>query len=195
MKPLTTRGLSQRHGLLAALLSSLAAGAAIGAPSGGEVLRLLVLERHVDLQRHVVHRGSHGAPNLCLACTDHNGAVGEAFGAPVLEAYAMMEASHLMSTNPLPKDGPHRAGSVGKLVGQEMAILDEKGEILKNEVKGEVCIRGPNVTKGYKNNPDANISAFQYGWFHTGDISFFFFIRMDICTSWVTSRSLLTVEV
>jgi len=97
----------------------------------------------------------------------------EAFGAPVLEAYAMTEASHLMSTNPLPEDGPHRAGSVGKPVGQEMAILDEKGEILKNDVKGEVCIRGPNVTKGYKNNPDANLSAFEYGWFHTGDIGFF----------------------
>uniref|UniRef100_A0A2P2N168 Uncharacterized protein MANES_14G025500 n=1 Tax=Rhizophora mucronata TaxID=61149 RepID=A0A2P2N168_RHIMU len=96
----------------------------------------------------------------------------ESLGAPVLEAYAMTEAAHLMSSNPLPEDGPHKAGSVGKPVGQEMAILDENGVAQGPNVKGEVCIRGPNVTKGYKNNPDANKVAFRYGWFHTGDLGF-----------------------
>ena len=85
----------------------------------------------------------------------------------------MTEATHLMSSNPLPEDGQHKAGSVGKPVGQEMAILDEKGEIQQEEVKGEVCIRGKNVTKGYKNNLEANEAAFQFGWFHTGDLGFF----------------------
>nr|DAD44782.1 TPA_asm: hypothetical protein HUJ06_003013 [Nelumbo nucifera] len=42
----------------------------------------------------------------------------------VLEAYTMTEALHLMDTNSLPEDGAHKPGSVGKLVGQEMAILD-----------------------------------------------------------------------
>lgn len=97
----------------------------------------------------------------------------EAFGAPVLEAYAMTEATHLMSSNPLPEEGPHKPGSVGKPVGQEMAILNEKGEIQEPNSKGEVCIRGPNVTKGYKNNPDANKAGFEFGWFHTGDIGYF----------------------
>ncbi|THG00295.1 hypothetical protein TEA_007498 [Camellia sinensis var. sinensis] len=96
----------------------------------------------------------------------------EAFGAPVLEAYAMTEATHLMSSNPLPEDGPHKAGSVGKPVGQEMAILDENGVQQEAGKSGEVCIRGPNVTKGYKNNPEANKSAFRFGWFHTGDLGF-----------------------
>jgi acyl-CoA synthetase (AMP-forming)/AMP-acid ligase II len=34
---------------------------------------------------------------------------------------------------------------------------------------GEVVIRGPNVTRGYQNNPQANESAFASGWFRTGD--------------------------
>lgn len=96
----------------------------------------------------------------------------EAFGAPVLEAYAMTEASHLMCSNPLPENGPHKPGSVGKPVGQEMCIMDENGVIQSAGANGEVCVRGPNVTKGYKNNPAANQEAFKFGWFHTGDLGF-----------------------
>lgn len=84
----------------------------------------------------------------------------------------MTEATHLMSSNPLPEDGPHKSGSVGKPVGQEMAILDENGVTQEANASGEVCIRGPNVTKGYKNNPEANRVAFQFGWFHTGDLGY-----------------------
>lgn len=51
-------------------------------------------------------------------------------------------------------------------------ILDENGVVQGINTKGEVCIRGPNVTKGYKNNPEANKSAFQTGWFHTGDVGY-----------------------
>ncbi|KAK4384983.1 Oxalate--CoA ligase [Sesamum angolense] len=54
-----------------------------------------------------------------------------------------------------------------------MAVLDENGVVQGANSNGEVCIRGPNVTKGYKNNPEANKSAFQFGWFHTGDLGFF----------------------
>jgi len=100
------------------------------------------------------------------------GRLEESFGAPVLEAYAMTEATHLMCSNPLPEDGPHKAGSVGKPVGQEMAILDESGKVLEADVNGEVCIKGENVTKGYKNNEEANKAAFLFDWFHTGDIGY-----------------------
>lgn len=94
------------------------------------------------------------------------------FSAPVLEAYAMTEASHQMSSNPLPAGGPRKPGSVGKPTGVEMAILDTEGRERETGVVGEVCVRGKNVTKGYRNNEKANEEAFKFGWFHTGDQGF-----------------------
>lgn len=183
------------HGLLAGLLSSLGAGASVTLPAAGRfsastfwsdmksynatwytavpTIHQIVLDRHESKPepsypelRFIRSCSASLAPSILSRLE-------EAFHAPVLEAYAMTEASHLMCSNPLPEDGPHKAGSVGKPVGQEMAILDEQGNIQSPGEKGEVCIRGPNVTKGYKNNPEANKTAFQFGWFHTGDVGFF----------------------
>ena len=47
--------------------------------------------------------------------------------------------------------------------------MDEQGALLPPGDVGEVVIRGPNVTPGYRNNPSANASAFTNGWFRTGD--------------------------
>nr|XP_043614291.1 probable CoA ligase CCL9 [Erigeron canadensis] len=183
------------HGLLAGLLSSLGAGAAVTLPAAGRfsattfwldmikynatwytavpTIHQIILDRHLAKPEPVYPKlrfirscSASLAPSI-LARLE------EAFGAPVLEAYAMTEATHLMCSNPLPEDGPHIPGSVGKPVGQEMAILDESGVEQKAGANGEVCIRGPNVTSGYKNNPEANKAAFLFGWFHTGDIGFF----------------------
>ncbi|XP_042512686.1 probable CoA ligase CCL9 [Macadamia integrifolia] len=182
------------HGLLAGLLSSLVAGAAVALPAAGRfsastfwsdminynatwytavpTIHQIILDRHLSKPepaypklRFIRSCSASLAPAILSRLE-------EAFGAPVLEAYAMTEASHLMSSNPLPEDGPHKPGSVGKPVGQEMAILDENGVPQPAQVSGEVCIRGPNVTMGYKNNPEANKAAFSFGWFHTGDIGF-----------------------
>jgi acyl-CoA synthetase (AMP-forming)/AMP-acid ligase II len=93
----------------------------------------------------------------------------ERFGAPVLEAYGMTEASHQMASNPLPAAGPRKPGSVGKGTGVDIAILDDKGNRLPNGQQGEVSIRGRNVMHGYRNNPDANAASFTNGYFRTGD--------------------------
>src|SRR5262245_50637589 len=93
----------------------------------------------------------------------------ERFGAPVLEAYGMTEASHQMSSNPLPAAGARKPGSVGRGTGVEIVILDDKGNCLPNGQQGEVSIRGRNVMHGYRNNPDANASSFTNGYFRTGD--------------------------
>src|SRR5262249_44834715 len=90
------------------------------------------------------------------------------FGAPVLEAYAMTEASHQMTSNPLPP-AVHKPGSVGRGTNVDMAIMDEAGNLLATGAPGEVVVRGPNVTHGYHNNPEANAAAFTNGWFRTGD--------------------------
>ena len=92
----------------------------------------------------------------------------ERFGAPVLEAYGMTEASHQMSSNHLPP-GLRTPGTVGSGTGVEITIMDETGKILGTHERGEVVIQGPNVTLGYHNNPQANQESFTREWFRTGD--------------------------
>jgi acyl-CoA synthetase (AMP-forming)/AMP-acid ligase II len=90
------------------------------------------------------------------------------FGAPVLEAYGMTEASHQMASNPLPP-AIHKPGSVGCGTNVDVGIMDEAGNVLPSGTPGEVVVRGPNVTHGYHNNAPANAAAFTNGWFRTGD--------------------------
>ncbi|OIW06344.1 hypothetical protein TanjilG_14989 [Lupinus angustifolius] len=183
------------HGLIAGLLSSLGAGAAVTLPAAGRfsastfwkdivnynatwytavpTIHQIILDRHQSNPEPVYPKLRFIRSCSASLAPAILSRLEETFGAPVLEAYAMTEASHLMSSNPLPEDGVHKAGSVGKPVGQEMATLDETGRVLETGVNGEVCIRGENVTKGYKNNPEANTAAFQFGWFHTGDLGYF----------------------
>jgi malonyl-CoA/methylmalonyl-CoA synthetase len=80
-------------------------------------------------------------------------------GQVVLERYGMTETLLLVS-NPL--DGERRAGTVGfPLPGVELRLDQGTGEIL---------VRGPNVFSGYRGRPEINATAFDDGWFRTGDI-------------------------
>jgi long-chain acyl-CoA synthetase len=66
---------------------------------------------------------------------------------------------------------PRTPGSIGYPVwGVEMAILDEKDQPVADGERGEICIRGHNVMKGYLGRPDATREALRGGWFHSGDI-------------------------
>ncbi|KAG8043965.1 hypothetical protein GUJ93_ZPchr0458g22309 [Zizania palustris] len=180
------------HGLLCGLLASLASGASVALPAAGRfsastfwpdmretgatwytavpTIHQIIIDRHLARPE-----AEYPALRFIRSCSASMAPVimeklEAAFGAPVVEAYAMTEASHLMTSNPLPEDGPRKAGSVGRAVGQEMAILDEEGRRVETGKSGEVCVRGANVTNGYKGNPEANEAAFRFGWFHTGDI-------------------------
>lgn len=93
------------------------------------------------------------------------------FGAPVVEAYGITEASHQVASNPLPPREP-RAGTVGFGTGAEIAIIDSQGRHLPSRSAGEVVIRGPSVMHGYRNNLAADAAAFIDGWFRTGDMGF-----------------------
>lgn len=76
-----------------------------------------------------------------------------------------------MTSNPLPHHGPRHPGSVGKGTGVAVRIFDDKGNQLSPGEQGEICIRGPNVTAGYLNNPAANATSFwPNGFFRTGDM-------------------------
>ncbi|CAL3967388.1 unnamed protein product [Diplocarpon coronariae] len=93
----------------------------------------------------------------------------EAYSAPVLEAYAMTEAAHQMTSNPLPP-AKRQPGSVGIGQGVEIRILDQAGKEVPQGSEAEICIRGENVTKGYLNNSQANKSSFTAdGFFRSGD--------------------------
>jgi acyl-CoA synthetase (AMP-forming)/AMP-acid ligase II len=93
----------------------------------------------------------------------------ETFGAPVLEAYGMTEASHQMASNPLPP-GQRRLGSVGVPMGTQLAVVDENWDEQGHELSGEVIVRGPGVVDGYLDNPAANEASFRDSWFRTGDV-------------------------
>jgi len=93
------------------------------------------------------------------------------FGVPVLEAYGMTEASHQMSSNPLPP-AERKPSSVGPGTGVKIGIMNDAGDLLATGQRGEVVIQGPNVVSGYENNPEANAKSFTNGWFRTGDQGF-----------------------
>lgn len=97
----------------------------------------------------------------------------QTFSCPVIESYGMTEAAHQMTSNSLPP-GSRKAGSVGVEAGPEVRLMDSGGRFI-SQGEGEIVIRGPNVTNGYEANPHANSSAFVIDpdgggdWFRTGD--------------------------
>lgn len=180
------------HGLMAATLTTLATGGTVIFPPGGKFSASAFWPSLVagkatwytavpTIQQILLARADKDYPKddpptlrfirSCSASLAPTVLVNveKAFGAPVLEAYAMTEAAHQMTSNPLPKHGPRKPGSVGLPQNVQVAILDDKNEKVPDGQIGEVCIRGENVTKGYQNNPTANEAAFAGGWFHTGD--------------------------
>ncbi len=90
-------------------------------------------------------------------------------GVPVIEAYSMTEASHQMTSNPLPP-GERKAGAVGLPAGAEVAIIGVDGDRVSQGAIGEVIVRGPGVMSGYGGDPSLTQAAFIDGWFRTGDL-------------------------
>lgn len=93
-------------------------------------------------------------------------------GARVLEGYGLTETSPVVSVMRI--DDPPRPGSCGRPVpGIEVAILDDDGRPLPSGETGEVCVRGPNVMKGYFNMAEATAETIRDGWLHSGDMGHF----------------------
>eukprot|EP00899_Mesostigma_viride_P002288 jgi/Mesvir1/1205/Mv17693-RA.1 len=98
------------------------------------------------------------------------------FGAPVLEAYSMTEASHMMTSNALPP-GIRIPGTVGVPVGVELAVMDDAGRRVADGSTGEVCVRGAGVITAYRGIPVSPATFFDADdesqgkpkWFRTGD--------------------------
>lgn len=180
------------HGLIGATLSSLAAGAALVATPGFLVTRIFQwMKTHrptwitaVPTMYQSILERAEANRNTIEACPlrlirSSSAALPEpvmmemerVFGAPVIESYGMTEAAHQMASNPLPP-AARVPGSVGPAAGPDVAIMNGAGELLPPNERGEVVIRGENVTVGYDNNAAANRAAFTAGWFRTGDEGF-----------------------
>jgi long-chain acyl-CoA synthetase len=94
------------------------------------------------------------------------------FGVRILEGYGLSETAPVVSFNQLQR--PTKPGTVGlPIFGVEVRCVDEHDNAVPAGARGEVVVRGPNVMKGYHNNPDATADATRGGWFRTGDIGQF----------------------
>ncbi len=178
------------HGLMAAVLATLGKGASVFASPGFDGLKffswldqanptwytavptmhqaiLTRARRNQDIidraRLRFIRSSSSSLPAQVLAELE------ETFNVPVVEAYAMTEASHQMTCNQLPP-GLRKPGTVGCAAGPTVAIMDEsEANLLETGDVGEIVIRGDNVTAGYENNQTANAECFVNGWFRTGD--------------------------
>ncbi len=93
------------------------------------------------------------------------------FGIPVIETYGISEAACQVAANPLPPLA-RKPGAAGIPVGNDLRVVDARGNARPAGENGEVVIRGANVFKGYLDNPSADRDAFREGWFRTGDLGF-----------------------
>lgn len=177
------------HGLVGAVLASLAAGASVVCTPGFSSARFFawldefaptwytavptmhqeILAR-AEAHRDIVARRPLRFIRSCSASLAPTllHTLETVFQAPALESYGMTEAAHQMASNPLPPCA-RKPGSVGVASGPEVAIMDAAGALLDAGATGEIVIRGPSVTSGYLGVPEANREAFTNGWFRTGD--------------------------
>jgi len=180
------------HGLIGALLSSVAAGAGIVCTSGFNAIEFFqwmeefqptwftavptihqgILTR-ARLQARKFNTDSLRFIRSCSAPLPPRimARLEEVFDVPVVEAYGMTEASHQISINPLPPK-ERKPGSVGVPVGQQVGIMDDAGNLLPVGAAGEIVIRGPNVTRGYISEAANDGKNTEEGWFHTGDLGY-----------------------
>lgn len=169
------------HGLIGALLSTIAAGASIHCAPGLDPRRFLTWASDSGATWYTAAPTVHHA--VVDAPGDHRGfrfirsasaalplplieRLEARFDAPVIEVYGVTEA-YQIAANPLPP-GERRPGTVGRPTGTEIRVLTD--DAIEESGAGEIVLRGPNVFRGYASPPGANEEAFVDGWFRTGDL-------------------------
>ena len=95
-------------------------------------------------------------------------------GCPLVEAYGLTETSPAACINPM--DIAEHSGAIGLPISStEACVMDDDGKVLPQGEVGELCIRGPQVMKGYWQRPEETAKSIDAdGWLHTGDVA-----RMD----------------
>jgi fatty-acyl-CoA synthase len=113
---------------------------------------------------------SYGMAEATLAITFHQ------LGTPIV--IDRVDAEAMKRGEAAPVDGSRTEGvlelvSCGKeFPGHELAIVSESGEPLGERRVGEIVVRGPSITTGYYQNPEATAEALKNGWLHTGDLGY-----------------------
>ncbi len=186
------------HGLIAALLSTLASGGTVLLPARGRfsahtfwddinavgatwytavpTIHQILLERAAD-DPAGSKRAALRFMRSCSAplTSEVAQALQDTFSAPVLCAFGMTEATHQVATTGI--DGAERgekpaetAGLVGRSTGPEIRIVGPDGRPLPQDAVGEVWLHGPTVVRGYLGDPAITSANFTDGWLRTGDL-------------------------
>jgi acyl-CoA synthetase (AMP-forming)/AMP-acid ligase II len=178
------------HGLIAALLSTLASGGTVLIPARGRFsahtfdddlhaahatwFTAVPTIHQILLGRKVTDVNPPRAPlrfiRSCSAALDPETAevLQKTFGAPVLSAYGMTEATHQMASTD--ENETLTAGLVGRSTGVQVRIAGDDGRPCRPDAVGEILVRGRTVVRGYLANPSATEQTFTDGWLHTGDL-------------------------
>ena len=186
------------HGLIAALLSTLASGGAVLLPARGRfsahtfwgdidavkatwytavpTIHQILLERnrtdstarHPAALRFIRSCSAPLTPETAQALHD-------VFSAPVVCAFGMTEATHQVSTTSIDSDENPTAtmgltGLVGRSTGPQIRIVAPDGQPLPQGAVGEVWLHGPTVVRGYLGDPAITAANFTEGWLRTGDL-------------------------
>ncbi len=105
--------------------------------------------------------------------SDLQSAVEKRLDCRVTQGYGLTETGPV--TNAVPLDGDPKSGSAGPLIpNTEAKIVDvESGKELETGERGEICVSGPQIMKGYLNNSEATAHTIDAdGFLHTGDIGY-----------------------
>ncbi len=92
-------------------------------------------------------------------------------GVPVYQGYGLTEAAPIISAN---SPSEHKLGTSGKIFPSiKCKIVDDNGNELPPNKKGQIIIKGDNVMKGYYKNPKETADTIKNGWLYTGDLGYF----------------------
>ncbi|MCV7199221.1 FadD7 family fatty acid--CoA ligase [Mycobacterium angelicum] len=183
------------HGLVAALLSSLASGGEVLLPARGRfsahtfwddieavgatwytavpTIHQILLERAAAESS----AGKKAALRFIRSCSapltpETAQALQAEFSAPVLCAFGMTESTHQVCSTGLDQDEnpAESTGLVGPSTGPEIRIAGPDGAPLPDGEVGEVWLRGDTVVRGYLGDPKITAANFTDGWLRTGDL-------------------------
>jgi acyl-CoA synthetase (AMP-forming)/AMP-acid ligase II len=183
------------HGLIAALLSTLASGGAVLLPARGRfsahtfwddidavaatwytavpTIHQILLER-ANAEQPETHRAALRFIRSCSAplTAETAQALQDTFAAPVVCALGMTESTHQAATTTIDRNESPAAtaGLVGRSSGPEIRIVGPDGRSEPADAVGEIWLRGPTVVRGYLGDPAITAANFTDGWLRTGDL-------------------------